>query len=160
MGLGNIQWRDGYKHFAPMARDSDCKEFVMLKGTIATPMLIMILASQGFAASKSRIVGTVTDSEGAVIPHANITVHWDPSGSQVGLKDNIGIKQDASAVTDGNGTFSLDVPPGFYDIFISAMAFSPACLKVRVTSEKPGQFKMRLKVDPLVTKELGHEISN
>jgi hypothetical protein len=40
--------------------------------------------------------GQVTDSEGAVIANARVLVHWDPSGSTVGLSDNIGIKQDVT----------------------------------------------------------------
>jgi hypothetical protein len=149
--------RAGLITFAPLAIDLVfAKEHGMFGRTIATAVVLTVSASQAMAASNSRIIGTVVDSEGAVIAHANITVHWDPSGSQVGLKDNVGIKQDVNAVTGGDGTFSLDVPPGFYDVFVSAMAFSPACLKVRVTSDKPSHFKMRLKPDPLVTKELGH----
>jgi hypothetical protein len=68
--------------------------------------------------------GTVRDSEGAVISNAHIVVHWDSSGSNY-LKDNLGIKQDIAATTDASGRFSVELPPGFYDVFVTATAFSP-----------------------------------
>lgn len=102
----------------------------------------------------SHISGAVTDSEGAVIAKAVVIVHWDPSGSQVGLTDNIGIEEDLRATTNSDGEVTIDVPPGFYDVFVSSMSFSPRCLKVRVKANRPGEFKVRLPVDPVVSKEL------
>jgi hypothetical protein len=99
--------------------------------------------------------GTVTDSEGAVIANAQITVHWDSAGSRVGLATNVGTQNDVIARTDGEGRFRLDLPPGFYDVFVSAMAFSPQCTKVRVL--RPVKLNPKLQADPIVTKELGDE---
>jgi hypothetical protein len=98
--------------------------------------------------------GTVTDQMGAVISRAVVIVHWDPSGSEVGLRDNVGIKEDLRTITDQEGNFAVDVPPGFYDLFFSSMSFSPSCRKVRVKADKPERVTVRLKVDPLVSKEL------
>jgi hypothetical protein len=61
-----------------------------------------------------------------------VIVHWDSSGSTVGLRDNIGIKQDVIVVTDASGQYSANVPAGFYDVFVSAMAFTPIAAKVIV----------------------------
>ena len=52
--------------------------------------------------------------------NAHVIVHWDPSGSKY-LKDNLGIKQDIASTTDSSGHFSLDLPPGFYDVFVTAL---------------------------------------
>jgi hypothetical protein len=66
----------------------------------------------------------VRDSESAVIANAHVVVHWDSSGSNY-LKDNLGIKQEIAATTDSTGHFSVELPPGFYDVFVTAMAFTP-----------------------------------
>lgn len=97
--------------------------------------------------------GTVRDSEGAVIANAHVVVHWDPSGSNY-LKDNIGIKQDIAATTDSSGHFSVELPPGFYDVFVSAMAFTPHCDKVRVKDKEPRTYEVKLKISPVRSKEL------
>jgi hypothetical protein len=53
------------------------------------------------------------------------------------------------------GQFESEVPPGFYDVFISAMGFSPQCRKMRVKLGQMARYDAKLKADPLVTKELG-----
>jgi hypothetical protein len=107
---------------------------------------------------QSAISGQITDSEGAVIANARVLVHWDSSGSTVGIRDNIGIKQDVIVVTDANGHYSVNVPTGFFDLFVSAMAFTPTAVKVRVRQGKPTTLNTKLNVDPLVLKELAHEV--
>jgi hypothetical protein len=44
--------------------------------------------------SQSLLSGTVKDPLGAVIGGAFVLIHWDPSGSDTGLRNNIGIKAD------------------------------------------------------------------
>lgn len=99
----------------------------------------------------------VVDSEGAAIRGAYVLVHWDASGAETGLKDNVGIKHDLAIETDGEGRFSAQLPPGFYDIFVSASAFSPDCRKIRVKQGETAIFETRLKVDPLVSKEIADD---
>jgi hypothetical protein len=111
-----------------------------------------------FAGSAPSISGKVTDSEGAVIAKVRVLIHWDSSGSAVGLTDNLGTKQDVIVVTDASGQYSANLPPGFYDVFVSATAFTPIATKVRVKEGKPSIFSPKLNVDPLVSKELAHEI--
>jgi hypothetical protein len=74
----------------------------------------------------------VTDSSGGAIRGAMVLVHWDSAGSTVGLNSSVGIKQDLILTTDARGSVSADLPPGFYDVFFSAMAFTPVCQKIRV----------------------------
>jgi len=113
-------------------------------------VLLLLAAVSARAATLS---GTVRDSQGAVIAGAHVVVHWDPSGSNY-LKDNIGINQDIVATTDSNGRFSVDLPPGFYDVLVTAMAFTPHCDKVRVKEKEPRTYEVKLKVSPLTSKEL------
>lgn len=112
--------------------------------------LLLFAATPATAATLS---GTVRDSEGAVISKAYVVVHWDPSGSNY-LKDNLGLKQDITATTDSNGRFSLDLPPGFYDVFVTATAFSPHCKKVRLKDKEAKAYDVKLKVDPITLREL------
>lgn len=115
---------------------------------------VLVMGTLAFPAANGTLKGVVTDSEGAAIRHATVRVHWDESGAGVGLKTNVGIKQDLTANTNEKGEFSLEVPPGFYDVFISANAFTPQCRKVRVRPGETASFSPKLSTDPIVTKEL------
>jgi hypothetical protein len=122
---------------------------------LATFFLLLVFpALSCLAASTSGISGTIRDSEGAVIANARVLIHWDPAGAKVGLSDNIGIESDITVATNADGEYTASVPPGFYDVFVSSTAFSPAAAKIRVKRDKPGTYSPRLKVDPLVSREL------
>ncbi len=116
-------------------------------------VLACLLLASVTSAEGATLSGTVRDSQGAVIAKAHVVVHWDSSGSNY-LKDNIGIKQDITATTDSNGEFSLDLPPGFYDVFISATAFSPQCEKLRLKDSEVKRYQVKLNVSPVTSKEL------
>jgi hypothetical protein len=118
-------------------------------------ILVFLCLSCSFAAPQSAINGQITDSEGAVISNAGVLIHWDSSSSGLGLT---GIKQDVAVITDATGYYSANVPPGFYDVFVSAAAFTPVASKVRVKEGQTTTFSAKLNADPLVSKELGHEI--
>jgi len=117
--------------------------------------VVFLCFSCAIAAPQSAITGQITDSEGAVIASARVLVHCDPSGSGIGL---IGIQKDVMVVTDATGHYSTNVPPGFYDVFVSGAAFTPVATKVRVREGQTTTFSAKLNADPLVSKELGHEI--
>ena len=123
-------------------------------------LLIPFFLLSPLAYSQNRLRGVVTDSEGAVISGARIFIHWDSSGSGVGLNTNLGIKEDIDLISDEKGLFSTELPPGFYDIFVSAIAFSPDCRKIRINKSSSVDYNPRLNVSPLVTKELGDTFSS
>lgn len=106
------------------------------------------------APSDTQLTGAVTDTLGGAISGAMILIHWDPAGSQVGLESNVGIKQDTMLTTDTRGNFSVQLPPGFYDLFVSATAFTPASRKIRLKGERRSDSRFRLALDPKVTSEL------
>jgi Carboxypeptidase regulatory-like domain len=90
---------------------------------LRTVVLSVLLLNAGMAWS-STISGTVRDSEGAVVPKAQITVHRDPIR---GGKETA----DVIVTSDKNGQFTLNVTPGFYDLFVSASPFhrnAPKCV--------------------------------
>jgi hypothetical protein len=102
----------------------------------------------------STLSGTVRDSEGAVIAKAQIIIHWDPSGANYYLKDNLGIKQDITILSDVMGKFSVELPPGFYDIVVMATSFSPQCDVVRLKDKEAKDYKVKLKVSGIISKEI------
>ena len=97
--------------------------------SIGALVLVFLCLACLSADPRSAITGQITDSEGAVIANARLLVHWDSSGSAVGLSDNSGIKQDVIAVTDASGHYSANVPAGFYDVFVSAQHLRQSPLK-------------------------------
>jgi hypothetical protein len=103
--------------------------------------------------SQPTITGKVTDSEGAVIAKARVLIHWDPSSGRSGVTK--GSTQDVSVLTDDSGIYSAPVPVGFYDVFVSAPAFTPIAAKVIVKEGQRAVFNAKLDVDPLVSKEIG-----
>ena len=120
--------------------------------------LFFTLFTYSLSGEVTTINGQITDSEGAAIANARVLVHWDSAGSTVGLADNVGLRHDLIVFTDDNGNYSANVPPGFYDLFVSSMAFTPIAIKVRVKKNVSSTFKGRLHADTLVTRELGHEV--
>jgi hypothetical protein len=58
-------------------------------------------------------------------------------------------------MTDKKGAFSVIVPSGFYDLFVSKPAFTPVAAKVHVQPGKQSPFDAKLVADPLISKELG-----
>jgi hypothetical protein len=119
--------------------------------------IVYWLSASAVALAQTKLNVAVMDSRGASIPNAVVAIHWDSAGSSVGLKINIGVKPDILVKTDDNGSFTIELPPGFYDVFVSATAFSPNCRKVRI-KQVPQTISFRLKVDPLVLTELGDPI--
>jgi hypothetical protein len=115
---------------------------------------ILFFSLTAAASPADDLRGVVTDSNGAVIRSAQILIHWDKSGTAVGLKSNVGLTKDMVLQADRNGKFGADLPLGFYDLFVSADAFSPQCQKIRITSGVT-TFDPKLHADPIVTNELG-----
>jgi hypothetical protein len=121
-----------------------------MKSVVLLCWIVLVGAIHAGAATLS---GTVRDPIGAAIPRSHVVVHWDWSGSSY-VKNNIGTKEDTIATTDANGEFSVDLPPGFYDVFISSTAFTPYCEKIRLTGHKSKKLNVKLKLSPVTSGEL------
>ena len=107
------------------------------------------------APGKVLVRGVVTDSAGNLLTDAQLVVHWDPSGSKSGLTTNVGIPEDRFLKTDTHGAFYAEIPPGFYDVLVTAPGFSPDCRKIRLKPDQNASFNSKLQLDPQVSKELG-----
>jgi hypothetical protein len=85
--------------------------------------IAMIPVSAQTVPGKVLVQGVVTGSAGTLLTNAQLVVHWDPSGSTAGLKTNVGIPEDRFLKTDTHGAFYAEIPPGFYDVFVTAQVF-------------------------------------
>jgi hypothetical protein len=93
-------------------------------------------------APAATLKGTVTsEPEGAPVPRAHIFVLQ--SGKHAEL----------AAETDDRGKFNIEVEPGFYNVFITAVGFSPTCTKIEVTARKPAVYNPRLKINRIESSE-------
>ena len=120
-------------------------------------LCLLVILPCASEASGVQLSGFITDSHGVALSSGfqpRVLIHWDASGTNIGLQTNIGIATDMSVQPDTQGRFQVQIPPGFYDIFVSAFAFSPKCAKVRVKPGESTTFNAKLQVDGLVTKEL------
>lgn len=89
------------------------------------------------------LFGTVVDSQGAAISKAYVAIHWDSVGLD-GVKTNSGTNENKTAVTDETGHFSLELPLGVHDIFVSAAGFAPRCSKITIGTQAGLHYKARL----------------
>lgn len=124
---------------------------------LLTLALLVAVSFCAAAPSTGILRGRVTDPSGVGLGRAmrtRLLVHWDPSGADVGLKSNVGIPSDMIVETNSRGQFQANLPPGFYDVFVTAMAFSPKCEKIRITANKVVILNMKLEVSKLVAREL------
>ena len=88
-------------------------------------VLVAVLASSCFAGSglfgqvsTSRLTGTVTDSTGAVVPNATVTLRSEETGTT------------RTAVSAESGTYTFDaIPTGMYTVEVEAQGFKKAVLK-------------------------------
>jgi hypothetical protein len=120
--------------------------------------LVLALIAPTIALGDTPFKGTVTDSSDTPIPAAMVLIHWDSAGITVGLTTNVGIREDLVIRTTGDGTFKAHLPPGFYDLFVAAKAFSPTCRKIRVKPGEEQEVALHLIADPLYTAEMGSRV--
>ena len=123
--------------------------------TLVVPLCAMLLApspafAQGGGATSS-LAGTVTDSSGAVIPGATITVK------------NNGTNTEYTAVSGENGGFRVpSIDAGTYTVTVTLMGFKTAVLNnVVVNAAVPASVRVALEVGGLeetVTVQGGSEI--
>jgi hypothetical protein len=123
-------------------------------------LMLLVVSSlmTSIGVADTRLKGIVTDSSRGAIPSAMVLIHWDSAGSTVGLTSNVGIKADLVIHSKADGTFDVDLPSGFYDVFATATAFSPTCRKVRMKAGETQEIKLQLKVEPLYTAEMGNRV--
>jgi hypothetical protein len=99
-------------------------------------MMVLLTASDAAKPSPSGIRGTVVHK----VEHAPIQNVFVLVRSQV---------SDEHLQTDGRGSFTVHLPPGTYDVFLSALGFSPFCRKVEVQRDAMTSLDMVLETNTL-----------
>jgi len=121
-------------------------------------LLLIVAVIAPAIASGETLKGAVKDSSDTPLSGAMVLIHWDRAGNTAGLRINIGIEADLSIGTKDDGTFAADLPPGFYDIFVAATAFTPTCRKIRMQVAEAQEITFRLNLDTLYTAEMGNRV--
>jgi hypothetical protein len=98
--------------------------------------LIALMAQLGTAQSTSQLNGSVTDSSGAAVAGAKITLTEPATGSK------------RTATSNGSGLYQfLDVPPGDYKLEAAASGFAPyLAAKITLVVSTPSTVPIRLQV--------------
>lgn len=120
-----------------------------MKGTFCAIAILLGCAT----AHAGTLSGIVRDATNSGVPNAHVTIHWDPTGSPNPMADGKA-RQDISVTTDKNGKFSVVLPSGYYDIFVSAPAFDPQCEKLHVNDHGTKRFEVRLLLSRITMKEM------
>ena len=109
-----------------------------LRGVFATLVLIAGITANGYSQAVSSLRGTVTDPSGAILPGASVVL----------VSDERGFKE--SNVTDANGNYVFpQVPPGTYNLQVSASHFAPYQARVTLLVQQPANLNIKLKVNAI-----------
>ncbi len=125
-------------------------------------LLLMFAAASRTHANPARqdalgrvlLQGTVSDADGNVLTNAQLIVHWDSIGANSGLTTNVGIAEDRFLKTDTHGAYYAEIPPGFYDVLITAPGFDPSCSKLRLKPGGSQTLTAKLQMDVAVKAEM------
>ena len=99
-------------------------------------IFFILFSVSGLTAQTGNLKGIVKDTgEGAPVGNSYIIAH--PSSPQ-GLGDDIRVP------VDRDGVFSIDLRPGFYDIFVARAGFAPVCRKIEIRAGKTTAYMPRV----------------
>ena len=110
---------------------------------------LLLLSAAVFAQETGHLVITVQraatmGSAAAPIAGAKvIVVHWTNPGLHPSLV------QDQIAITGPMGMYTADLPPGTYDIFISAVELAPAAFRREIKAGQTTELPVNLRATPL-----------
>jgi len=119
----------------------------------ATKTLMIVLFALPLTAlkgEKTKLTGTVADSEGAAIRNAFVVVRPDLAESADSNEPEMHTLRSGK-----DGQFESTLDPGFYDVCVMATAFTPECRKIRVADGPQAVLKFRLSASKVVLKQLG-----
>ena len=122
--------------------------FMLLALVALSALLLSSVAFAQTSISTGSIVGNVTDSTGAVLPNAKVTI-TGPTG------------QTLHATTNGTGSYSLGaLIPGVYSLRVEAKGFKTAqlSLNVQVDNAANGSLKLEIGQESTVVEVQGSEV--
>lgn len=105
-----------------------------------------ILQAQG----RGTLKGTILDPQGAAAPGVGIELRWNSASTDMCWtaphcpKRRIPRQKFLRLSTDRAGAFSVDLPPGYWDVFAYHDGLAPTCTIVYVTSGEATDIELRL----------------
>jgi hypothetical protein len=115
--------------------------------------LLVLLVLTPLSVRAVTLSGTVADVQGGAIPKAYVVIRWDPIGLD-GVQENLGLRKNKTAMTDGSGRFSVELPAGVYDLFVSAPGFAPHSEKITIKAKENFPYEVRLSVTRMLIMRL------
>ncbi len=107
------------------------------------------LVLPGAPAPVSTVRGVVLDAMEAPLPGAVVFVHhWKLKGHSLNDPQSV---MEPVVRTDSQGRFSVQLPPGTYEVFVAYPTFAPYAKRVRVESGRELILECKLEFDALTT---------
>lgn len=109
-------------------------------------VIVLFVIGHGAAQSKTGIAGKViTKVEQSPLGNVFILAHSSLSNTDVHVRSN------------AKGAYSIELPPGVYDLFFATEAYSPICRKIEVQPNETVNFNVTLDVNTLGMEISGHQ---
>lgn len=108
---------------------------------VAMLTIMLTIASHGADPAKGRLTGKIVDSVEHVRINRNTFILVHEHGSET---DGVRVR------VDEQGSFSIELLPGFYDLFISSRGFAPACGQVAIEAGKTIVYNAELRMSEVV----------
>ena len=101
---------------------------------------VLIFSAGLWAQTDGQITGVVRDASGLVLPGATVTA------------TNQATKASRNATTASDGSFTLSLPPGSYNVTVSVPGFQPAAQVIEVSAG--ASIKLDVTVHPTLAEEV------
>lgn len=118
-------------------------------------VVVLAAAMTGAGTMPANFQGIVHDPAGAMLPGAAIIVQrweWDRTTSHARLISQPPI------YTDNEGRFSVHLPPGLYDVFVSFIALEPVAKKFEIKAVTPTNLDCNLELSSVTPTAGGLQI--
>jgi len=97
-------------------------------------IILVTVCFSDAAETTGTLRGVVRDPAGAIVAGATVLVqHWELKDGSLNRPVPL---MEPLIHTDPQGRFSVELPPGVYDVFISFPVFAPAAQEVRIEAAK------------------------
>jgi hypothetical protein len=112
--------------------------YVIFRSSLFLVCIAIAISAAGQSKSSTTgvIKGKIVDSYHARISRAFVLVHG--SGAD-----------DRKAEVDDQGRFTVELPAGIHDVFVSSNGFDPACRKIEVQPGKTSVYNVQLRANTI-----------
>jgi hypothetical protein len=115
--------------------------------------LLFILIPVMLAEDPGTLNGTLLDPGGAALPNREIALVFNHAGCTMGWNQHKPRDEHKrprkwlrQTITDNAGTFSIKLPPGYWDVFAYPDGFRPACRVIYISPGETVTMDLRLQI--------------